>query len=36
VGVGIMPEIEIGKTVDDFLKKKDRALDSAVKYLKKR
>lgn len=34
VGVGIVPDIEVKQTIDDFLNGKDVALEKALKYLK--
>lgn len=36
VGIGIKPDIEIKKTVDDFLKKRDKALEEATKFILKK
>jgi len=35
VGCGVKPDIEIKRTIDDFVNSRDRALDEAVKYLNK-
>ncbi len=34
VGVGVIPGIEVTRTVDDLLKGRDRVLDAAVQFLK--
>jgi C-terminal processing protease CtpA/Prc len=36
VGVGIQPDIVVSRTLEDFLNKKDPALDRAVDYLKRK
>jgi len=36
VGVGILPDIEVKRTLEDFLSEKDKALQTAIEYLIKK